>query len=124
MPYSECHPEELKTACDSLGGRIWNRDYCILDDYYTVVGPVCWRSACFASTENDCAALGGTSVAKWWCLLKGCDYTGASRRSSEGNFEILIMRWVISLVFIALVIGPTCSLIPENIQEQCFEVSS
>lgn len=83
---SECHSDELKTSCDSLGGRVWNRNYCILEDYYTVIGPVCWGVACFASTVNDCAAVGGTNVAKWWCLVKGCDYTGTSRYAVRSSY--------------------------------------
>lgn len=72
---SECFQDELNTVCSNLGGKIWNRDYCILDDYYTVVGPVCWKGACWGSLENDCKAVGGTKIGRW-CLVKGCDYTG------------------------------------------------
>lgn len=72
-----CYENELKTACSNLGGQVWNKHYCIIPDYYTVVGPVCWGPSCFSSTSNICDTLNGESF-KWWCLVKGCDKYGTS----------------------------------------------
>jgi hypothetical protein len=95
-----CYADELATTCTDLGGRVWNENFCILDDYYTVVGPVCWKSGCPASARNQCLEVGGTPF-KYWCLVKGCDYTG------ENLFCVLPTAYCVPLVSWILVLQAT-----------------
>ena len=81
----ECFQKELSAACStSLNGTSFADIYCLVDDTYTVIGPICtptpWNltkdaSVCYPEeTVALCQDLGGTSIGDIFCVVKG-DYS-------------------------------------------------
>lgn len=123
--YRVCYQDELRDACSSVGGSVWNSNYCIIDDYYTVVGPACWRGACFSGAmKNACAdELGGVSVADRWCLIRGCDRTGTSSKVdrqtnvSQYTYYPLLSKWLAPPALLFLTTFRTSAM--KRKQERC-----
>ena len=78
----ECFKEELSAACStSLNGTSFADIFCLVDDSYTVIGPICtptpWNltkdaSVCYPEeTVALCQKLGGTSIGDIFCVVKG-----------------------------------------------------
>jgi len=76
----ECFKDELATACKSLGGTSFADIFCLLDDSYTVIGPICKptenytenASVCYPDeTAKLCQEMDGTNIGDIFCIVKG-----------------------------------------------------
>jgi hypothetical protein len=80
-----CFTEELAKGCAALGGTNFADIFCLLDDSYTVVGPICKPTlanntedaiVCFPEeTAKLCLDMGGTNIGDIFCVIKGGNYS-------------------------------------------------
>jgi hypothetical protein len=79
----ECFKKELAQACESLGGTNFADLFCLLNESYTVIGPICVptggpiedASVCYPEeAAAACADMNGTSVGDIFCVVEG-DYS-------------------------------------------------
>ena len=72
---TECY--DVKEPCTRLGGTVFADMYCVMDEKYTVIGPICepypGEERCFQDdTVAICDQLGGVSVAEGlFCVVEG-----------------------------------------------------
>ena len=63
VSFSNCY--DLSSACESLGGTVYNDILCIENPAkpFTIVGPVCWNETCYnEKTFKACKAVGGQFI--------------------------------------------------------------
>ena len=81
----ECFQKELSAACNTnLNGTTFADIFCLVDDAYTVIGPICTPNSinvtyneglCYPEeTVKMCQEMDGTSIGDIFCVVKG-DYS-------------------------------------------------
>jgi hypothetical protein len=79
-----CFTAELAQGCAALGGTSFADIFCLLDDSYTVIGPICKpthnktkdASVCFPEeTAKLCLDMGGTNIGDIFCVIRGSNYS-------------------------------------------------
>ena len=79
----ECFTEELAAACKEMGGTNFADRFCLVDESYKVIGPICTpingpieeASICHPEeTKALCSDMNGINIGDIFCVVKG-DYT-------------------------------------------------